>query len=64
MSDLIIVNCFKNPEKNIDVNVESLNKEFKSNKLIILNNDDEISENNNNYYINFYKYFILLNILF
>ena len=54
MSDLIIVNCFKNPDKNIDINIESLNKEFKSNKLIIFNNDDEITENNiiNNYFIN------------
>mgnify|MGYP007101919815 CR=1 FL=1 len=57
MSDLIIVNWFKNPEKNIDINIESLNKELKNNKLIIFNNDDEISENNNidinnNYFIN------------
>ena len=53
MNDLIIVNCFKNPEKNIDINLESLNN---INKLKIYNNDDnEINEDENNiikYYFN------------
>ena len=53
MNDLIIVNCFKNPEKNIDINLESLNN---IHKLKIYNNDDnEINEDENNiikYYFN------------
>ena len=53
MNDLIIVNCFKNPEKNIDINLESLNN---IHKLKICDNDDnEINEDENNiikYYFN------------
>ena len=53
MNDLIIVNCFKNPEKNIDINLESLNN---IHKIKIYNNDDnEINEDENNiikYYFN------------
>ena len=53
MNDLIIVNCFKNKEKNIDINLETLNNIY---KLKIYNNDDiEIEENENNitkYYFN------------
>ena len=53
MNEEIIVNCFKNPEKNIDINLESSNF---NNKLIIKNNDDnESSEgegNINKFYFN------------
>ena len=53
MNDLIIVNCFKNPEKNIDINLDALNN---IKKLKIYNdNDIEIEENENNiikYYFN------------
>ena len=53
MNDLIIVNCFKNKERNIDINLETLNNIY---KLKINNNDDiEIEENENNitkYYFN------------
>ena len=53
MNEEIIVNCFKNPEKNIDINLESINF---NNKLIIKNNDDnESSEgegNLNKFYFN------------
>ena len=53
MNEEIIVNCFKNPEKNIDINLESISF---NNKLIIKNNDDnESSEgegNINKFYFN------------
>ena len=53
MDDLIIVNSFKNPEKNIDIDLDSINN---ISKLKICNNDDiEIEENEDNiikYYFN------------
>ena len=53
MKDEIIVNCFRNPDKKIDINLDVLNP---NNKLIIKNNDDnELLENENNmnkYYFN------------
>jgi len=53
MKDEIIVNCFRNPDKKIDINLNALNP---NNKLIIKNNDDnELLENENNmnkYYFN------------
>ena len=56
-NEILIVNRFKNPEKNIDINLEHLNKDNKFNKLTIFNNDDiELIENenkiNNKYYFN------------
>ena len=56
-NEILIVNRFKNPEKNIDINLEHLNKDNKFNKLTIFNNDDiELIENenkiNNRYYFN------------
>ena len=56
-NEILIVNRFKNPEKNIDINLENLNKDNKFNKLTIFNNDDiELIENenkiNNRYYFN------------
>ena len=56
-NEILIVNHFKNPEKNIDINLEHLNKDNKFNKLTIFNNDDiELIENenkiNNRYYFN------------
>ena len=56
-NEILIVNRFKNPEKNIDINLELLNKDNKFNKLTIFNNDDiELIENenkiNNRYYFN------------
>ena len=56
-NEILIVNRFKNPEKNIDINLEHLNKDNKFNKLTIFNNDDiELIENenkiNNGYYFN------------
>ena len=53
MNEEIIVNCFKNPGKNIDINLESSNF---NNKLIVKNNDDiESSEGEdkmNKFYFN------------
>ena len=56
-NEILIVNRFKNPDKNIDINLEHLNKDNKFNKLTIFNNDDiELIENenkiNNRYYFN------------
>ena len=56
-NEILIYNRFKNPEKNIDINLENLNKDNKFNKLTIFNNDDiELIENenkiNNRYYFN------------
>ena len=56
-NEILIVNRFKNPEKNIDINLEHLNKDNKFNKLTIFNNDDiELIENENKiknrYYFN------------
>ena len=56
-NEILIVNRFKNPGKNIDINLEHLNKDNKFNKLTIFNNDDiELIENenkiNNRYYFN------------
>ena len=56
-NEILIVNRFKNPEKNIDINLEHLNKDNEFNKLTIFNNDDiELIENenkiNNRYYFN------------
>ena len=56
-NEILIVNRFKNPRKNIYINLEHLNKDNKFNKLTIFNNDDiELIENenkiNNRYYFN------------
>ena len=53
MDDLIIVNSFKNPEKNIDIDLDSINN---ISKLKICNNDDiEIEENEDNILIVYQK---------
>ena len=54
MKDEIIVNCFRNPNQKIEINLDELNP---NNKLTIKNNDEnELTENENNmtkYYFNF-----------
>ena len=35
-NEILIVNRFKNPEKNIDINLENLNKDNKFNKIILI----------------------------
>lgn len=53
MKDEIIVNCFRNPNQKIEINLDELNP---NNKLTIKNNDEnELTENENNmtkYYFN------------
>ena len=53
MKDEIIVNCFRNPNQKIEINLDELNP---NNKLSIKNNDEnELTENENNmtkYYFN------------
>ena len=53
MDDLIVVNCFKNPDRIINLDLAQINSK---DKLIIYNNDDfEISDKNNDlnkYYFN------------